>query len=90
MNLNLLVGSGLSTGQTQTSGLNLEPQPTTTEIDEPIHMTKVAVPSSQIVTMTVAVPITLITLTMTTITTWPPLTLTTTRRTQNLRTVGLE
>ena len=53
-------------------------------------MMKVAVPSSQIAMTTVAVLISLITLMMMTITTWPPLTLTTTRRTQNLRTAGLE
>ena len=83
-NPNLLAGLGSSSNQTQTSGSNLKPQPHNVvllqlqEIDEPTHTTKVAVPSSQITSMT------------TTITTQPSLTLTTTRRTRNLRTVGLE
>ena len=46
LNLNLLAGSGSSSSWTQTWGSNLEPQPTTTEINEPTHTTKVAVPSS--------------------------------------------
>ena len=95
LNLNPLADSGSSRGWTQTWGSNLEPQPQNVilwdyynyeEIDNP----HVAVPRSQIAMTTVAVPISLITLTMTMITTWPPLTLTTIRRTWNSRTAGPE